>query len=267
MTGNLEKARQTSELWAQTYPRDPLPHGFLAGGVYRAFGKYEKGVEEAKKVIELDPDNAFGYNNLAANYVSLDRLDEGKSTIQRGVERKLYLPDYPVLLYQIAFLKSDHAEMERLAAKGLEGPGAADWLDDQQASVLAYYGHLQQARNKSQRAVDLTEREGLHEAAGQHEAGEAVREVLFGNAPESRRSAARAVSFSNGRDVEYGAAIAQARAGDSGQTQRLTQDLEKRFPEDTLVQFNSLPTLRALLALKPSRAIESHRTAARRFSV
>lgn len=259
VTGNLEKARQTCELWAQTYPRESLPHGFLAGGINRAFGKYEKGAEEAKKLIELDPDNAFGYNNLAANYVSLDRLDEGKSSIQRGIDRRLYLPDYPVLLYQIAFLQSDQAEMDRLAAHSPEGPGEADWMDDQQASALAYYGHLNQARSKSQRAVDLCQRESLLEAAGQHEAGVAVREILFGNAPEARRSAARAVSYSTGRDVEYGAAIAQALAGDSGQTQRLVQDLGKRFPEDTLVQFHYLPALRALLALNhrlPLKAIE-----------
>ena len=31
VTGNLEKAQQTCELWAQTYPRDANPHGFLSG--------------------------------------------------------------------------------------------------------------------------------------------------------------------------------------------------------------------------------------------
>ncbi|HEY1947171.1 MAG TPA: protein kinase, partial [Bryobacteraceae bacterium] len=30
VTGNLEKAKQTGELWAQTYPRDAQPHGFLS---------------------------------------------------------------------------------------------------------------------------------------------------------------------------------------------------------------------------------------------
>lgn len=42
-------------------------------------------------------------------------------------------------------------------------------------------------------------------------------------------------------------------------SQTLANDLEKRFPEDTLVRFNYVPTLRALLALndrKPSSAIE-----------
>jgi hypothetical protein len=34
VTGNLEKAEQTCELWAQTYPREILPHSFLSGFIY-----------------------------------------------------------------------------------------------------------------------------------------------------------------------------------------------------------------------------------------
>ena len=30
VTGDLQKARQTYELWAQTYPRDATPHGVLS---------------------------------------------------------------------------------------------------------------------------------------------------------------------------------------------------------------------------------------------
>ena len=31
VTGNLERAQHTCELWAQTYPREMLPHALLAG--------------------------------------------------------------------------------------------------------------------------------------------------------------------------------------------------------------------------------------------
>jgi hypothetical protein len=65
--------------------------------------------------------------------------------------------------------------------------------------------------------------------------------------------------------VEYGAGLALALTGDSGGARTLTNDLEKRFPEDTSVQFSYLPVLRALLALQfplnqksdPARAIEA----------
>jgi tetratricopeptide (TPR) repeat protein len=35
---------------------------------YQPLGKYDKAVEEAKKAIELNPDFAIGYNNLACSY-------------------------------------------------------------------------------------------------------------------------------------------------------------------------------------------------------
>ena len=45
--------------------------------------------------------------------------------------------------------------------------------------------------------------------------------------------------------MQYGAALALAYTGDDRRAQVLTGDLAKKFPEDTIVQFNYLPTLRA----------------------
>ena len=41
VTGNLEKAQQTCELWKQIYPRDGRAHTHLAGLIYPTLGKYE----------------------------------------------------------------------------------------------------------------------------------------------------------------------------------------------------------------------------------
>ncbi len=45
--------------------------------------------------------------------------------------------------------------------------------------------------------------------------------------------------------MQYGAALALALAGDAFRAQTLADDLAKRFPEDAVVQFNYLPTIRA----------------------
>jgi predicted Zn-dependent protease len=84
-----------------------------------------------------------------------------------------------------------------------------------------------------------------------------LREALFGNANEARRRATLAVGRSTGLDVQYGAALALAYAGDDGRVQALTGDLAKRFPEDNIVQFNYLPTLRAKLAVSRGNAYEA----------
>jgi eukaryotic-like serine/threonine-protein kinase len=48
VTGELEKAAQTLELWRQTYPRDFIPHGNLAY-VYNNLGNLERDLEESQR--------------------------------------------------------------------------------------------------------------------------------------------------------------------------------------------------------------------------
>jgi eukaryotic-like serine/threonine-protein kinase len=258
VTRNLEKAKRTAELWAQTYPRDAGPHGLLTW-IYQDFGKYEKAIEEAKTAIDLDPDFTPGYLNLAWAYVLTDRLKDAENALQRASERKLETNETLIMRYYIAFLKNDTEEMQRVAAQGTQTSGAEDWISHGQSFVLAYSGHLQQARKMSRRAVDLAVLASNRERAAMHEAAAAVREAFFGNAAEARRGAIAARKLSAGRDVEWGAALAFALSGDLSRSQSLTDDLEKRFPEDTYVRFTYLPMLRAISALKhgePSKAIE-----------
>jgi len=260
VTGNMETAQQNCELWAQTYPRDVHPHGMLSGQVYPGFGQYEKAVEEAERSIGLDPDFVPGYENLAFDYIYLDRLGEAANTLQRAAARKLEIPDFLVLRYYIAFLKGDKTGMEREAAQAQGTLGAEDWVSHQEALVSAYSGHLQQARRMSRRAVELAQKAAQRERAATYEAGAALWEAFFGNASAAGRSAMAARELSKGRDVEYGAACALALSGDFSRSQALANDLERRFPEDTSVRFNYVPALRALFALnhgEPSSAIES----------
>ena len=52
--------------------------------------------------------------------------------------------------------------------------------------------------------------------------------------------------------MDYGVALALAYAGDARQAESLADDLGRRFPEDTVVRFNYLPTLRSKLAVRRS---------------
>src|SRR5271154_1506580 len=105
--------------------------------------------------------------------------------------------------------------------------------------------------------MDSAERAQEKEAAAMYLALSALREALFGNADEAKRRAASAIARSSGRDVGYAAALTFAFTGDDRQVQPIIDDLGKRFPEDTLVQFNFLPTLNAKLALGRGNAPEA----------
>ena len=249
VTGNLRRAQQTCEAWAQTYPRDVNAHGFLSAMIYPVLGRWDKALEESKESVEVDPDAGFTYNNLFFSYLALGRTVEAEAALERAAERKLEIPDYLVDRYQIAFLKGDTATMELVAAQALKTPGAEDTVAGQQAFALAYSGRLQQARAMSRHAVEVAQQSGQRERAAGLEAGSAVMEGFLGEADAARRNAAAVLKLSNGRDGQYGAAFALALAGDFAQAQALADDLEKRFPEDTEVRTNYLPGVRALLAL------------------
>jgi hypothetical protein len=85
-----------------------------------------------------------------------------------------------------------------------------------------------------------------------------VREALVGNMSQPKQGAKAALALSTGRDVEAVSAIALALAGDFAQALRMASDLAKRFPEDTIVQFDYLPMIHAAAALQsgnPTKAI------------
>ncbi len=259
VTGNLEKARETSEAWAQTYPREVRPHAMLSGMVNKATAQYEKGAAEAQKAIKLDPDYAIAYYNLAVNNVCLNRLQEAVDILHRATTRDLEIDEFFMLEYELAFLKGNQAGMGEAVAQAQGRLGAEGLVSNKQASVLAYSGHLQQARSKSRVAVAQAEQAGQHERAAAFQAGAAVRDALFGNASEATKTAMAALNSSSNRDVEYGAAFALAVSGDSFKSGALANDIERRFPEDTLVRFSYLPVLRARIALNrgdPARALE-----------
>jgi eukaryotic-like serine/threonine-protein kinase len=259
VTGNLGKARETCELWAQTYPRDAVAHGLLSGFTSQGSGKYEQSIEEAKKAIALDPDLTPAYVNLAYSHFYLDRTEEAEKTLQLASKRDLGMVEFFLLRYYIAFLRGDKAGMNREAAHAKGKAGAEDWITHSEALVAAHSGRLEMARMMSRHAVDLAQQAGLRERAGTYEAGAAVCEAFFGNAAAARRGALTTLEHSKGRDVEYAAAFALALSGDSSRAQALANDLEKRLPEDTSVRFSYLPALRGLFALKrneASKAIE-----------
>jgi len=264
VTGDLEKARRAYELWAQTYPRDWLPPDNL-GGIYRIFGQYDKRLAENRETLRLDPASGWSYAYLVYPYLNLNRLEEARATAEEAQAKQLDSPLLRIGLYQLAFLQNDTSGMAQQVTWAAGKSGVEDVLLAREADTAAYSGRLGEARDFSRRAVASAVRAEEKEKAASYEADAALREALFGNAAAGRQRAAAALGLSTGRDVRYGAALALAMAGDAVPAQALADDLAKHFPEDTVVQFNYLPTLHAQLALSrndASKAIETLQAAA-----
>jgi serine/threonine protein kinase len=259
VTGNLEKEQQTLQLWAQTYPRDRDAHGLQSGFASQGTGHYEKSIEQANIALGIDPDFVHGYVNAAYDYFYLGRWLETEEAVQKASKYKDEFPELLLLQYYLAFVNGDRAGMDRVASLARGKLGVEDWMLHAESLVQARSGRVQAATRLSRRALDMAQQTGQRERAATYQAAEAVWQAFFGDAPAAKRGATAALQLSNGRDVEYGSAFALALAGDLPRAQSLAADLERRFPEDTSVQFNYLPALRALFALnhgEPAKAIE-----------
>jgi serine/threonine protein kinase/tetratricopeptide (TPR) repeat protein len=246
-TGDLEKARKIFELWIQNYPRDTVVHTNL-GVVYGNLGDNEKALASFQQSFRADP-SGLNYSNLVSSFVSLNRFEEARATAEEAQAKKLDSANLHAALYSLAFLRNDRTAMAQQAAWAAGKPGVEDPALEAEADTAAFGGELRKAREFTRQAVASAEHAEEKETAASYEAQAALREALFGNSAAAQERASAALQLSDGRDVQFLAALALAVAGDASRGQALANDFSKRFPEDTLVQVNYLPALHAQLAL------------------
>jgi tetratricopeptide (TPR) repeat protein/predicted Ser/Thr protein kinase len=259
VTGNLQKELETLESWAQTYPADFMPWSVLGGWGTQGTGQYQRGIDATEVALRLNPDLTPAYGSLVAHNLGLGRFAEAAATLQRAAERKLESPLFLVSRYYLAFLEGDEAGMKREVDRAHGNLEAEDWMSHNQALVLARSGQMRNARVLWRHTIERTEQTGHRERAAIYRAAQAVCEAHLGNRDLAKENARAALALAQGRDVVYASAFALALAGELSESRRLAEDLAGRFPEDTPVQFEYLPTLRALFALDeqvPSDAVD-----------
>jgi len=258
VTGELEKAIETLELWEQTYPRDSTPRGYLAYA-YIAVGQFENAIREAQEALRLDSKDAINYGELGYAYLYLNRFDEAKAIFDKAISDGLDSGYFHEVYYQIAFVDGDSAAMKQQVdwAKGRPEEFS---MRDFEASVAASTGQLRKARQLHQESADLAESHGLKEESAGVIADLAWYEAMCGNDSRALQKARAALAASpQGQEVEYSAASAFARAGDLASARVIANDLAKRFPLSTNVIRTEVPSILATIEIRrgnPVRAIE-----------
>jgi tetratricopeptide (TPR) repeat protein len=258
VTGNLEAARTTYELWAQTYPSDDIPRHNLAN-IYLQFGEYEKAVRAMQEAVRLDP-GGDSWGALISMYANAGRLDEAQAAARDARAHNLDGPFIHQLRYELDFLQHDATGMETEAAVLMGKPGYEEGMLYNESDTAAYGGEFAKARELTRRAVDSAQRADEKETAAGYQAGAALREALVGNTGLARQDAQSALSLANGRDAEGLSAVALGVAGDSARATRLASDLGKRFPEDTRARVDYLSMIHSAVALQSgdaSKALEA----------
>jgi len=253
VTGELEKAIETYQLWKQTYPRDWTPRNNLAA-LYNRMGAYEKAIDEAQEATLLAPDNAKPDRILALAYLRLNRLDEAKAMCEQKLSKARDDPSAHSILYLIAFIQGDSPGMEREVAWAKGTTSEAHFIA-LQAGAAAFFGKLQRARELNQLSAELSLRQNFKEYVGVMVAVEALTEAELGNSERARERAAAALALApRGNRAEIFAGEALAYSGQADQAMAIADDLIKRFPQNTLLIAATVPLIRASVEIERGSA-------------
>ena len=262
VAGELEKAIQSYETWAQTYPRNNEPFGNL-GVDYTYLGQYESAVNASLEDLRLFPGSAAAFTNLVGLYTALNRPQDAKAKYQEAIARKVNNPLLHGNRYGVAFYEGDVAEMGR-QVDGQKGKPGEDVLLSFASDTDAFYGRLTNAREKSQQAIEVARRGEAKETAAEWQMNSALREAEFGNTARARQETSSALDTAATQDVQTLAALALARTGDAAQARKIADDLAHRFPLNTMINRYWLPVIDASIEISrnnPAKAIERLRAA------
>ena len=205
VTGQLPEATRAYELRNEIYPRSVA--GWINLGLaYEQAGQYEKALERFQQARRLAPDDMLAGGNTARMLVCLDRPAEALAI------GEMLLPDsespyFRRWLYQAAFLQNDESSMSEQARAG-ESPG----MFNEQAAVAAYFGRIEEARDFSRRATELSQRSGFgNESTAETAILRAYLEAMVGYREEAAHLALAELASSRGKFVLANAAWISSR--------------------------------------------------------
>jgi tetratricopeptide (TPR) repeat protein len=259
-TGNLEEARKTLEMWAQTYPHDTDTAPNLLK-IYFAEGDYDHALQVIQGMVQGSPVvSVTNTGRLATALMFVNRFDEAKTVLAGAPAHNADGPAQHFFLYEIAFLQHDRAAMAREAAYVHAQQGWNENMLELESECAAYGGQFAHARDLNERAVEPSMRAHDNDAAAGNLAEASVQEALAGDKAVAEKKAKSALALSSGQDVEVNAGVTMALAGNAAEANRVMNDLARRAPEDTVVQL-VLATIRASVLLGNGKSADGARHA------
>ena len=254
--GDLQKANENYELWARTYPQDPIALDYL-GNNYLFTGQYPQALEALLQEKNLSRSGYYNYDNLVYAYMALNRLQEARATAEDGLSRKFEPLSGRTALYRIDFLAGNLSGMQEAVKWAAGKPVAGHLMLDYQADTAAYSGRSKEAWSESQRAATVARGENENESAAKYLARAALRDAELHNSAAAMEHAAAALKLYPSRDVKILVALAAGRAGDTTRAENMVHELALASPSDTMQNFYWIPTVRAAVALHRNRGADA----------
>jgi len=247
--GDIEKATDALNLYLQLYPGDGVAANNLTV-MYMNSGRFQPSLQFAQQTMTVDPNRASSYINMMDVLIGLDRPQEALDLYRKN---QVHLQGFNTNLNQTimlaAFLAGDKSEIDKQLRAELGKPDEFQ-LVEAVAWLYEADGHMAQAVQMWQRALELALGQKLNDSAGPIVAYEAHDLALVENCVDVRPSAKRALALDHERITTYTAAEALALCGDSASANSLSATMTKTWPSDSLVSNVYAPVVLATAALE-----------------
>ncbi|HEY5838524.1 MAG TPA: hypothetical protein VIT19_05765, partial [Pyrinomonadaceae bacterium] len=245
VTGEIERQTEALDVWKQTFPRDWEPHHLLAVR-YTLTGPFKNGVDEASEAVRLNEREPKVHANLANAFIGQNRFDEGKKVLQNALGKNMETESMHTHLYRLAFVSGDATGMNEQVVWAAKNSGFL--ANVYQAEAAEFYGKYADANQFSNKAVDWAEHNNK-DAAAQLISKQAMRAATFRDCGKINALTAKSLSYSRDLSNLEHSANALAACGQAPAAQSLVDEMQKRFPKDTLLNNVWIPLIRAQLEL------------------
>jgi len=243
VTGDRDEAVKVLKAWSQNYPNDFTPHNNL-GVNYNNVGMYNESLAEAQEAVRLSPANVLAISNVVEAYIRLNKLDEAQQSLEQLMGQNPDRDVYRFYAYVIAFIRGDKAGVDRNLEYFAKRPTEPDYTDAL-SSMAAFSGQWNKSLEYTKRSIDLYLKADRKENAASLEAVNGFIESQLGRCPQAKQAVDRSLAIFRARTNVGFAGIALSACNDPRGLQ-LLDDLVKRYPKDTFLNYINVPFAHAL---------------------
>jgi tetratricopeptide (TPR) repeat protein len=252
VVGDLDKAIETLQVAVQEYPLQ-VDNYVNLGATYLSEGKAEKAQEILLKALALQPDESIALTNVITGYTVLDQYDDARKYMAKA--SRLGLNGTALLTYDLSLVgaSGDTASTQRILAEGAGRPDQF-MLTGQWGNIQAELGQFRAAAATLQQAARQAGEAKATDAQAAFVLNVAYIGWPLGQCQSLETAVSKALALDKSKPTQIAVAATHAFCGGGKLALAELDVLEKKYPEDTLVQQVFVPQGRAYLALQAGDA-------------
>ena len=248
VTGDVPRQIEALQESIQTYPGQIASY-ININAAYQGIGRYDLGLPNAQKAVELQPDDAIAAENILSDLIALGRLPEVKLEVAR--QRRLAMDtstDVANVLYIGDFFLGDTQDMARL--RNSTAGRSDEFLMSQSVAVTeAFAGQFRASHAAFEQGIEQAGRVSAHDVQATFALEDALGRAYAGECNDVEATIQSALKMDKGKQNRELAGLTAAACGNAKLAGSLSEGLDKENPDDTVIHDVFVPLTRAYAAL------------------